>query len=261
MNRSLKKIFNHDCLRERLRQSAMPTPLITDEWMHTLPAALQRYLHVTRFVNRSMPLSAAIQWKNVFIKLAIDKKWTALQCQQFNTVAEPCRIAYMNIRKWGFPIMEGLDKYQDGKGSMHIKLLKYISKGNLTGHEMDQSALVTVLAESLILPGCLLQPYLQWKEIDEHTVMGTLSHGGISVSGSFHFNNNGQWVQFKTNDRWMLQPDGSFHQVAWSGFIDDYFAYDGLCLPGNMRAIWHTDKGDFEYFKGDIFGIDYDGTT
>ncbi len=257
MNQSLKKTFNHNCQHEQLRHSTIPTLQITDEWMSTLPVPLQKYLHVTRFVNKPLPLTAVTQWKSVFIKLGIDKKWTAMQCQQFNSVADPCRMAYMSIRKWGFPIMEGLDQYLDGKGSMHIHFLKYLSQGAVTGIEMNQSALVTVLAESMLLPGYWVQPYLKWDAMDDHTVTGTLSHGSVTVSGTFHFNNIGQWVQFKTHDRWMIQPDGTSRRVTWSGFIDEYFACDGLCLPGNMRAVWHTEQGDFEYFKGDIFDIDY----
>jgi hypothetical protein len=59
---------------------------------------------------------------------------------------------------------EGRDKFLDGKGNMIGRLAKIKTVFDVTGAEMDVSAAVTYLSESLIVPACALQKYRGWKE-------------------------------------------------------------------------------------------------
>jgi hypothetical protein len=78
------------------------------------------------------------------LKRSQDADWMELSCQQFNSVAEPMRIALMKGRMAGVIPFEGRDKYQDGHGNMRIKVMKLLTLGESKGSYMDESALVTV---------------------------------------------------------------------------------------------------------------------
>ena len=80
-----------------------------------------------------------------------------------------------------FPF-EGRDKYQDGHGNMLIKLLKAITVVDAKSKEMDQSALVTVLAESLIVPTYALRQYIKWTALDANSAGAEIEYNNnISV--------------------------------------------------------------------------------
>ena len=67
-----------------------------------------------------------------------------LACKQVNATTAPARIVYMKATFVGLLPFEGRDKYQDGHGSMLIKLLKLFTVADAKGKEMDGSGLVTV---------------------------------------------------------------------------------------------------------------------
>jgi hypothetical protein len=82
---------------------------------------------------------------------------------------------------------EGRDKCQSGAGNMLIEILKLIKVADAKGNEMDNSALVTVLAEILLVPGYVFRKYITWASVDSKTATATLNFNGYKVSGTFHF--------------------------------------------------------------------------
>ncbi len=70
------------------------------------------------------------------------------------------------------------------------------------------------------------------------TAKARLTHRDIDVTGIFHFDETGRLLRFETNDRY-------------------YSERDGLQIPQKVRIVWHLEKGDFNYFKGEIEDIIY----
>jgi len=182
-------------------------------------------------------------------------EWLQLKCEQFNATVEPVRIVLMRSRLGGIIPFGGRDKFQDGHGNMYIRLLGFITVGNVRGPKMDQSALVTVLAEAFLAPAYSLQPYIRWEPIDTLHAEATIEFNNIKAKGVFRFAESGEFAEFTTEDRWQNESDTS--PVKWSATADTYINRNGLFFPTDLRAIWHEKNGDFEYFKGKLGDLEF----
>ncbi|KXS36812.1 MULTISPECIES: DUF6544 family protein [unclassified Candidatus Frackibacter] len=232
--------------------------VFTEEEIAKLPKPVQRYFRYAGYIGKKKMLNAKIVFENAEFKRGIDEKPLNLYSEQYNFVTKPTRIVYLRANVLGVIPFEGRDKYQNGKGVMTGKLLKFIPLFNVEGPEMDQSALVTFLAEVLIMPNAALQDYIKWEEIDKKRAKAIIEYGGIKVDGVFTFNEKGKWVKFETRDRYMDKGDGVFEKEKWTIEVSNYIEEDGIKTPQRMRAIWNLSNGDFVYFDGKVAELIYD---
>ncbi|WP_051533957.1 DUF6544 family protein [Desulfitibacter alkalitolerans] len=253
----MKELYLSEVRRELAKYSSYPNEVITEDDISLLPEPVQKYFRYCRHIGQEKMVNAKVEWKDVFLKMAPDKKWMDLKCYQFNSVPEPTRIAYMRNRLFGILPFEGMDKYQVGYGNMRIKLLKIFQVADAKGKEMDASALVTVLAESLLVPTYALQPYINWTAIDSNTAKAVIKYNQCEVSGFFFFNDRGEYIRFETNDRYFSEKGSEYKRVKWSGVVENYREKNGMKFPSHFKAVWHLDEGDYEYFKGTITDIKF----
>lgn len=256
--RSIKKIFREESDKELSKYTNAPASLITESDIASLPGPVQRYFHLCGYIGQEKAHYAQVAWETFYLKMSPDKEWMPTKCTQYNFVDEPARIVYMNSRMGGLLPFGGRDKYQHGHGSMLIKVLGFVKVADYQGPQMDSAALVTILAEALLVPSYALQPYIRWSSSAPDRACATLEYGGTKVSGNFYFNDSGECVRFDTEDRYFTEKDGSYKKTPWSAFLSNYIARNGIRFPSEIMAVWHTDSGDYPYFKGRIEAIRYD---
>jgi hypothetical protein len=244
-------LYRTEVRQERKRHSAGRAPSVRDVDLERLPDPVRGYLRRCGWVGRPLALNAEVEWSESAIRLGPGRPWMELDTHQFNSVAEPMRAAYMRGRFLGLVPMEGRDLYQDGSGHMLIRLAGRLTVGDVTGPEMDQSALVTILAETLLVPGYALQPYVEWTPVDARTARATVRHRGTAAAGTFHFGAEGDFRRFDTDDRYYgTGPD--VRRVPWTAEALEHGEQDSLRIVRALRAVWHLPEGDFEYFTGRI---------
>ena len=176
---------------------------------------------------------------------------------QYDFAAQPERLALIETSKMGIPFM-GYDSLINGKGGMKGVLGKAITLFNQTGKEMDTACLVTLLADSPVLPGIWLQDYVTFEELDANRVQASLTYKDMTVSGIFAFNEAGEITKFTTDDRAMVYPDGRIEYWPWTTVYEDYKDNgDGVLLPYHLKAIWNYADGDLVYFDGVVDQIAY----
>jgi hypothetical protein len=132
-----------------------------------------------------------------------------------------------------------------------INLIKIFDEENA---QMDQSALVTVLSEALLVPSYALQDYISWEEIDNNTVKATIKYNNIEASGNFYFNDEGMFYKFYTEDRFYSSGDIN-ELVPWVIYVDSYQIIDGIKIAEKVRASWILENGEYQYFDGKISNI------
>jgi hypothetical protein len=115
---------------------------------------------------------------------------------------------------------------------------------------MDRAAMVTFLAESLLLPNAALQEYITWEAVDDMHAKATITYRGLSAEGVFTFDEEGRMCSFTTEDRASYQNDGSFEYVRWSAICENYQDQGGYLVPTTLKAVWHYTDGDLVYFDG-----------
>lgn len=257
----MKVLYESEVRKELGKSNTVASESILESDIFHLPGPVQNYFRCCGYLGQSKMRNAEIEWGEFNLKLSPDKPWMKMKSKQFNSVLEPVRIAYMESKMMGFIPFEGRDKYQDGHGNMRIKLLKFIQVAEAKGKEMDESALVTVLAETLLVPSYALQSYITWTPIDQHSAQAEIQHNHIHVSGIFTFNERGEFIRFETNDRYYSEKGTEYKKLKWSVEASDYIVKNGINFPSTLRAKWHLDHGEYEYFCGTIHSITYNLTT
>jgi len=231
--------------------------VFTEEDIAILPAPVQNYFRRCGYIGKEKMINAEVIWSESYIKMAPDKKWMNMKTQQFNSVPEPMRAAYMKARLYGIFPFEGRDIYSAGSGNMHGRFLKLIKVFDEEGDELTTSALITMLAEILFIPNYALQNYIEWSPLDDYTAQATIRHEGHIASGVFHFDDEGLFHTFESNSRFYLTPDGRYERRKFSVFIKDYKESNGILIPSNVSVVWHLDHGEYEYWRGTISHIHY----
>lgn len=253
---SLKDLFRSEIQQELARHPVVEIRTIRENNIAHLPDPLKKYLNYCGYVNKMDAQNARVIWQDVYLKPDPGKAWTKMDCHQFNSVAEPTRIVYMKSHIFGLIPFEGRDKCQEGKGSMLIRLLKYITVANARGREMDASALVTVLAESIMVSGYIFRDYLTWTSIDEGSCQARLQFNDTDVKGIFYFNESGEATRFVTDDRYYAAKDNQFKKSRWTVTFGAYAEKGGIRFPGSVTATWNMEEGDEPYFKGNIVSLE-----
>jgi hypothetical protein len=255
---SLEKLYLSEIKTELAKHPPSSRDTITEKDIASLPEPVQRYFKYCGYLGKEKMTNARIEWQDFSLRLDPKKDWMNAECYQFNSVPEPTRIVYMESHIWGLFPFEGRDKYQDGHGNMLIKLLKLFTVADDKGKEMDESALVTVLAEALIVPSYALQSYITWTAVDSTSAKATIRFRETEVGGVFYFNQAGENIRFETNDRYQSQKDGSHKKIKWSAVPGNYQEKRGIRFPTSISAIWKTEGGDHEYVRGTISNIEFD---
>ena len=252
---SLERLFRQEVQDELAKHPAAPSGVLTGEELAGLPEPVQRYFRASGFLGRPRVVNLRLHWARMRLKRSRDADWMALECEQFNSVPQPARIVLMRAKLAGFVPFEGRDKYQDGHGNMRVRLGRVLTVADAKGPPMDASGLVTVLAEALLAPSHALQPYTTWEPVDASSARARFTFGGVSVSGTFHFNDADECVRFDTEDRW--QDGRPPRKVPWSANFGAYRREDGLRFPTAVSATWHEPGGDFTYVEGTLRGLTY----
>ena len=252
---SLKKIYQQAIAYEFLKYAVdKPHEQYSIE---LLPTALKNYLKQCGYVANTQLKYCHIKWKYAHLKMAPDKKWSSLKCSQINFFSHPARIVLFQTKLFGLFPFGAIDRFQDGKGNMLIKLFNYFTIANSRGPQIDIAELVTILAEAILVPAYFLQPYIQWEEIDPYTVKGTITHGNNSASGIFYFNEHHQFLRFETEDRY-YDNQGKFEKHKWTAYAWNYKKSNGINHPLNFMAVWNLPNMDYTYFKGRVDKITYE---
>jgi hypothetical protein len=255
---SQQALFLSEIEREIAAHPPRPPQVFSEAALARLPAPVQRHLHHCQWAEKSPPYNARIDWKDAELKRSPDAPWMKMDCFQFNSVLAPARFAYMRAKVLGLVPFEGRDKTQDGHGSMRITLASFVL-GDSQGPEMDASSLVTFLAESLLVPGAAVQPYIAWDEGgDDRSARATLTWESTVVHGTFHFNERDEMTRFVTDDRYFDAGGGHAHKYRWIAECSAYAELSGVLVPTRFRALWELPSGELEYFRGTIADIDFD---
>jgi hypothetical protein len=157
-----------------------------------------------------------------------------------------------------FPLawISATDRFTEGRGSMVIKLLSFITVGNAQGPEMDEGELQRYVAELICFPTAWLTDAIEWQAIDASSVRATLRESGVAGSVVLHVNEHDQLTQV-TADRYR-EEHGRYLLAPWSAQCNEYQDVEGMRIPTRIEITWHLASGEFTWFRVKITEIEYD---
>ncbi len=141
---------------------------------------------------------------------------------------------------------------------MLIKLAGLITVVDGEGEKMDRAETVTVFNDMCILaPATLIDKRIQWIVIDSLTTIAIFTNEGIKISAMLYFNEEGQLINFVSNNRYYSPTGENFEKVVWSTPVSDYRVANGYNLAMYGEAVWKFEDEDFCYAKFKIKEIEY----
>ncbi|MCC5929624.1 MAG: hypothetical protein JJU28_10295 [Cyclobacteriaceae bacterium] len=256
-------VFNQQIVKEKEKilkevSNANQEQLKQDELIH-LPKAIQKWLLNSGAVGQPKPNTVWLRQK-FNMKLKPEQgNWYMAVAEQCFTTEKPAFIWTVQLNMSPFIQIKGRDKFENGKGEMQMKMNNLISLGKETGEKMDEGTLQRFLGEMVWFPSFALSPYVQWEEMDELTAKATMTYKGTSGSGVFHFNNQGELVNFtawryKGND-----PDAKRYE--WVITAEEHALFNGIKIPSKCSATWKLDEGDWNWCVLEITELEYDKAT
>ena len=231
------------------------TGIIEEQDLKGLPAPVQKWLIHSGIIGKTKILNGKISQK-ARIKLKPEQKdWNTAIAEQYTSISEPSFIWTVDMKLNSIMWIKGRDKFQDGRGEMLIKVNSMITIVHEYGEKIDEGSLQRFLGEMVWFPSLALSPYINWESIDSLTSRATMTYKGTIGNGTFHFNEDGDFIKFTAMRYQGNNKDAE--RKEWILTVDDYQVFNGIKIPSKMKAKWKHGDRYWTWLELEIDDIQY----
>lgn len=254
-----KAIFNKKIEAEVAqirRESANTKPsIITIEQLSELPHSVSNWLKNSGIIGKETICVVSLKQRAKMKMKPEQENWNNATAQQFFSINTPAFIWKVKLEMPPFLKIIGRDKFVNGKGEMLIKLFSLLNVANEKGKKIDEGSLQRYLGEIVWFPSAALSPYITWEEIDPLTARATMEYNGTKESGIFHFNKNGEVIQYSA----LRYKGNETHskRYEWVINIREHAIMNGIKIPVKMTSTWRLEQGDWTWLDLEITEINY----
>lgn len=227
--------------------------IVTQEMINELPPVVQRWLKRSNISGREFIQTVHLKQKGE-MRIKPEGDWMRVEAEQCISTNPPGFIWIADVKS-SFMYFYGRDKYENGRGHMFIKLFSLIPVVDARGKEIDQGALLRYLGEIVWHPSSALSDYISWEEINSTAAKATMSYGGATASGTFKFDENGDFVSFEA-DRYYYRKEGSTLERWVITAEKNYGEFEGIRIPVNLSVTWKLER-DFTWYRLEITEVEY----
>jgi hypothetical protein len=233
------------------------TPVTAAE-LEPLPPAVQRYLRFVGVVGQPHTRAFRARFTGR-IRGGPDKPWMSFNGEQHSVVSPPVRVFSMQATMFGLPV-EAFHAYDGDGARMRVRLLSLFPLVDARGPEFTRTETVTVLNDLCVMaPAALVDRSILWRERDSRSVEATYTIGPHTVRAVLMFGDDGALVDFWSDDRPALAPDGvTFVPQRWSTPIGSYRQQGSVRLASQGEARYAAPSGEYAYIQFDDLSISYD---
>lgn len=245
-----EKVFRADVQRHLQKSNA--TSILTETDVQYLPAPVQRYLRHSNVIGKPRPGNMHVVFEGEMRSKG--KDWFRFTSEQYNFFEEPTRLFFMKATMFGVTV-PGYHRYQQQKALMNIKLFGLIDIVKIGDKDLAKGETVTVFNDMcLMAPASLVDKQITWEPIDDTKAKATFTNGDIKVSAVLYFNQQGQLIDFISNDRF---ETNTRQWLPFSTPVSEYKTISNMNLISYGEAIWHYPDTAFTYGKFRTKKIDY----
>lgn len=253
---SLEHDYVSKVQNEFKKQPLMKEKILCESDITHLPTPVKKYIRYTGAIGKAKPQNMYIAFNAKMIKKTGADPMES-SSEQYNFFSNPSRLFFMKSSMMMMPI-QVLHIYTNQCATFRVRIASIFNAVDLSGENLSSTETVTVLNDMCVFaPGCLIDTRLSWKSIDSLSSKVTFINGPYTVSALLIFSDNGELVNFISEDRSALQDDGTLRRAEWSTPIRDYKEFNGRKIPTYGETIWHYPEGDFIYGKFTLKEITY----
>jgi hypothetical protein len=252
----MKSQYKYEIRIGLLRTNSLKPGLISENDLDHLPTIVNKYLIQSGVVGTERLVNMRIRFEGR-IRSKPEDSWMNFSSEQFNFFDNPTRIFYIKASKMGIPA-KVLHLYKDEKASMVVKLFGLIKIVDARGPEMNQGETVTVFNDMCCMaPATLIDKSIQWEIINPLTVKARFTNGKITISATLLFNENGELLNFISNDRFETADGKTYKNYPWSTPVKESKVINGIRVCSSASTIYHRPENDFCYGEFLLKEIEY----
>lgn len=229
--------------------------IITEKDLEDLPVAVKKWMMQSGIIGKPAIYLAKITQKAELRMKPDQKNWLPAEAVQYTITDVPGFIWSVKVHMNPLLHFLGRDKFEDGKGEMRIRLNALFTIVDEKGERMDEGTAQRFLGEMVWFPSMALSPYISWEAVDDSTAMATMNYQGTSGSGTFHFNDEGNFIRF-TAMRFMGNTEDAKRHL-WTLDVEAYKSFEGIKIPSRMTASWVLEDEIWTWLKLEIVGMQY----
>jgi len=232
---------------------------VSEQEISDLPEPVKRWLEVSGVVGKEKINSVWLKQKAKMKMKPEQENWNDATAEQYFTVQNPAFIWKVKMKMLPFIKIAGRDKFVDGKGEMQIKMFSLLNIVNEKGSKMDEGTLQRYLGEMVWFPSAALSPFITWEAIDNRSAKAKMDYQGTKGSGTFHFNENGDFIRYSALRFKGNEVDAERYE--WVIDVREHAVKNGIKIPVKMTATWKLDEGDWTWLDLEITEITYNVDT
>ncbi|NJR32221.1 MAG: hypothetical protein HC778_04415 [Chamaesiphon sp. CSU_1_12] len=249
---NFENAFRQDVRENLLRTNRLPTEMLTEADIKPLPESVRRYLKYVGVINKPKVKNVRIIFNGQMRDRG--KDFFPFRSEQYNFFDEPTRLFFMKGKISGLTV-PGYHRYSNAKATMDIRLFGLFPIVQQSGTVMDKTETVTLFNDMcLMAPATLIDKRIQWQELDLNSAKATFTNHGITISAILYFNDLGQLIDFRSDDR---TATSDMKQYPFFTPVTDYHNINGINIMSHGDAVWGYPDGKFTYGKFLLKNIEY----
>lgn len=256
-NQSFAGRYERDVINNFSQKNYYDTSVITEKDIEHMPESLKKYLRFTGSIGRPKVNNFKVEFSGN-IRKNDQSEWMPFNSQQYNFIAIPSRLFFMRAVMKYLPVA-GYHSYFNGKAIMDIRLFSLIKVQYAEGRDMDVAETVTFFNDMCCMaPPTLIDRRISWREIETNIVEARFTHNDITITAELHFNEQGQLINFISNDRFNFDAG---KRLSWSTPLKDYKEFNGYKLAGYAEAIYSYPDKELCYGTFKTVSVEYNRSS
>lgn len=230
--------------------------LLSEADLRALPRLVKKYLYYTGSVGRPK-ITHFRAVSNGSLRAYGSDTWMPFRSEQYNFLCPAGRMYFLRATMNKLPVA-GYHRFGNGEARMDVRLLSLFKVAYQEGREMNTAETVTFFNDMCCLaPATLTDKRIRWLGEKGDTVYTSFSDNNITVHALLCFNDEGELINFISEDRYAEMNDGSMKRLRWSTPLKNYRRVNGYRLATEAEAIYRYPEGNFCYGRFRLLEVTY----
>ncbi|MEQ9378217.1 MAG: hypothetical protein RIG68_23705 [Imperialibacter sp.] len=236
-----------------------PQETLSNTDIEGLPLPVQKYIRYSGAIGKPKVTHFKVAFEGV-LRESDTADWMSFHSEQTNFMNTPTRLFFLNATMKHLPVA-GYHRYTNGEAFMDIRLISMIRVAYETGREMGVSETVTFFNDMCVMaPATLIDSRVKWLAVRGNHVQASFTTDDITVSAWLYFNEDGQLINFISDDRYAREEDGSMERRQWSTPLKDYQDFNGHRVAAYADAVYQYPNKEFCYGNFRTINVEYNPT-
>lgn len=224
--------------------------------LERFPDPVRRYLRKAVGSGRRPVASAHLTHGGNF-RPKLDGGWLPIRGNQYIRAEPPAFVWWGRVRVAPGVWIDARDRFESGRGNMLVLMDSTFKLADSSGSNIDQGALLRLLAELVWLPTAFCEGRIAWTGLDERRAEARLRVDDREVTGVFEFGPDDLPAGFRAM-RFRDLGGGKAELTEFYGSMADYREVDGLLVPHLLIAHWKIGEEYVAYARFEVESIAYD---